>query len=273
MSGCTLNSGRLLGQTGCRFCNFKVGRSCAATVSGVILLAAGMLGMSPGMAVSLTVSESLALEAGEHLLQPLPPVDSQGQRIQIALGKAPPGVLLTVDDFGQLLLQWQTGPDLAEESQIEILLSNVDTGKLLEKRQILVRRVEANVAPLASVKPERAIAAATDGVPSLGELPNQLVSPGFVVSLPVNATSSDASIPLLQVDRLPRRASFDVSEGGGRLFYWRTDTQDEGEHVFRFTAINPLDASLRSSREVMIVVGDPTRNRTRPAPEDTVIQQ
>lgn len=273
MSGCTLNSGRLPGRAGNRFFNTVVGRTCIASLPGVILLAAGMLGVSPGMAAYLTVSDSFALEAGEHLLQPLPPVDAQGQRVQIALGKAPPGVLLTVDDFGQLLLHWQTGADLPEESRIEILLSNVDTGKLLERRQIMVRRVDGKKAPPTSARPERAKAAATDGVPSLGELPNQLVSPGFVVSLPVNATSPDASTPVLQVDRLPKRASFDVSEDGGRLFYWRTDNKDEGEHVFRFTAINPLDARLRTSREVMIVVGDPTRNRTRPAPEGAAIQQ
>ncbi len=273
MSGCTLKTGWFHGRHGCRFFNAVVGTSCAATLSGVLLLVAGMSGMTSAMAAYLSVSESLVLEAGQRLLQPLPPVDSQGRRVQIALGDAPPGVLLTVDDFGQLFLHWQTGSDLAKESRVEILLSNVDTGKLLERRQIMIRRAEPDVVPLTSLKPERAIAAAGDGMPTLGELPNQLVSPGYVVSLQVQATLSDASTPVLQVDRLPRRASFQASEGGGRLFYWRTDNQDEGEHVFRFTAMNPVDASLRTSREVMIVVGDPNKNRTRPAPEGAAIQQ
>ena len=273
MSGCTLKTGRILGQTGCRLLVSAVDASCVASLAGLMLLVVSTLGMAPATAAYLSVSESLSLEAGEHLLQPLPPVDSQGQRIQIALGEAPPGVLLTVDDFGQLLLHWQTGSELADESRIEILLSNVDTGKLLERRQIMIRRVEPNIVPSTPDKPERAIAAANDGVPHLAEIPNQLVSPGFVVSLQVNATLSDASTPVLQVDRLPKRASFEASEGGSRLFYWRTDDKDEGEHVFRFTAINPVDASLRTSREVMIVVGDPTKDRTRPELEGATIQQ
>ncbi len=273
MSGCTLKTGSSLGQTGCRLLVSVVDVSCAATLSGVMLLVVSMLGMAPATAAYLSVSDSLSLEAGEHLLQPLPPVDSQGQRIQIALGEAPPGVLLTVDDFGQMLLHWQTGPELAGESLIEILLTNVDTGKLLERRQIMIRRIEPDVVPSTLVKSERAIAAATDGMPHLTELPNQLVSPGFVVSLQVNATLPDASTPVLQVDRLPKRASFEAGEGGSRTFYWRTDNKDEGEHVFRFTAINPVDASLRTSHEVMIVVGDPTKSRTRPEPEGVAIQQ
>lgn len=255
MSGCTLKTGRSFEQTHRR-----------RLVSG-LLVVVSLLSAAPVMAAYLSMPETLTLEAGEHLLQTLPPVDSQGQRIQIALGEAPPGVLLTVDDFGQMLLHWQTGPGLADESRIEILLSNIDTGKLLERRQIMIHRVEPEVVPSAPVKPERAIAAASDAVPHLNELPNQLISPGFVVSLQVKATLPDASMPVLQVDRLPKEASFEASEGGSRTFYWHTDDKDEGEHVFRFTAINPVDASLRVSHEVMIVVGDPTKSRTRPKPE------
>ncbi len=238
-----------------------------------MLLIVSLVSMTPVIAAYLSVSESLSLVAGEHLLQLLPPVDSQGQRIQIALGEAPPGVLLTVDDVGQMLLHWQTGSELAGESRIEILLSNVDTGKLLERRQIMIHRVEPEMVPTAPVKSERAIAAASDGVPHLNELPNQLISPGFVVSLQVQASLPDTSRPILQVDRLPKGASFEASDGGSRTFYWRTGNKDEGEHVFRFTAINPVDASLRDSHEVMIVVGDPTKSRTRPEPEGSSIQQ
>ena len=267
MSGCTIKTGKSLEQTDCRCLVFVVGGSCAATLSGVMLLFVSLLSMAPAMAAYLSVSESLSLVAGGHLLQPLSPVDSQGQRIQITLGEAPPGVLLTVDDFGQMLLHWQTGPELAGESRIEILLTNVDTGKLLERRQMVIRRVEPEIVPSTPIKPERAIAAASDGMPHLNELPNQLISPGFVVSLQVNASLPDTSTPILQVDRLPEGASFEASDGGSRIFYWRTGNKDEGEHLFRFTAINPVDANLRDSHEVMIVVGDPTKNRTRPEPE------
>ena len=267
MSGSTMKTGWSLEQPGCRRLVFAGSGSCTATLSGALLLVVSMLSTVSAKAVYLSVSESLALAAGEHLLQPLPPVDSQGQRIQIILGEAPPGVLLTVDDDGQMLLHWQTGPELADESRIEILLSDVDTGMLLERRQITIHRVDPDVAPITPVKAERASAAASNGVPRLNELSNQFISPGFVVSLQVNATLPDTSKPILQVDRLPRGARFEASDGGSRTFYWRTDNKDEGEHVFRFTAINPVDASLRDSHDVMIVVGDPTRNRTRPEPE------
>ena len=72
--------------------------------------------------------------------------------------------------------------------------------------------------------------------------------------------------PVLQVDRLPRNASFEANEEGGRTFRWETGENDQGEHLFRFTAFNPRAPQERSVQEVLMVVGDPTKKVTLPEP-------
>lgn len=265
---CTIKKGRSSGGTGNQLLlSIDTGIS-GSMLTGLLLMTLTMLGVAPATAAWLTVPESLSLHAGGQLLQPLALVHVPGIRVQIALGEAPPGVRLIVDEAGELRVDWQTGPELASETRIEILLSDVDTGELLENREMMIRRVEPAMVPATPVAPEPV----SDAVPQLAELANQVVSAGFVVSLRVYATLPEASEPVVRVDRLPGRASFDGNADGSRTFYWRTDTKDEGEHVFRFTAINPEDTRLRASREVMIVVGDPSKNTTRPEPEATAIQ-
>ena len=101
-------------------------------------------------------------------------------------------------------------------------------------------------------------------VPKIPPLANQVVSAGRIVSFRVSPSSEDGSVPVLLVDRIPRDASFDSNEDGSRTFFWQTGERDQGEHVFRFTAVNPREPNLRSYRDVLIIVGDPTRNKTEP---------
>ncbi|ASJ75416.1 hypothetical protein [Granulosicoccus antarcticus] len=251
------------------------------TPGGVLLVVLAMVGMSAANAANLVVTKSLMLAPGEHLQQPMAAVTDQGVRVQVSLGDAPAGARLVVDDAGQLFVDWRAGPDLALETRIEILLSNVDTGQMLESRDLLIQRAMKTgraVAPpellqeswqKSLLEPKEdylpsgwAVDSAAE--PMLIELPNQVVSAGVVVSLHVDAILPGGLIPVLQVDRLPYTASFEANGDGSRTFYWDTDNDDEGEHVFRFTAINPGDTLQRASREVMIVVGDPTRKTIRP---------
>jgi len=101
-------------------------------------------------------------------------------------------------------------------------------------------------------------------VPKIPSLANQVVSAGRMVSFRVSPSSEDGSVPVLLVDRVPRDASFDANQDGSRTFFWQTGERDQGEHVFRFTAVNPREPNLRSYRDVLIIVGDPTRNQTAP---------
>lgn len=257
-------------------------------INSVLLAILATVGMSTAMAANLVVAKSLTLNPGERLQQPIAAVSSKGERVQVALGQAPTGTRLIVDDAGQLFVDWQAGHDLAAETQIEILLSSVDTGQLLESRDLLIQRAlrtgQAIAAPellqeswsdplqetWADYVPSEAIMQSV-AEPMLIELPNQVVSAGFVVSLHVDAILPGGLIPELQVDRLPRKASFEANGDGSRTFHWDTSAKDEGEHVFRFTAINPDDSQLRVSREVMIVVGDPSKKTTRPEQSASVI--
>jgi hypothetical protein len=102
-------------------------------------------------------------------------------------------------------------------------------------------------------------------LPRLGPLVNQVVSAGRVVTQRVQASLPDGSAAIVQIDRLPANASFDANPDGSRSLYWQTSDRDQGEHLFRITAINPQDTRRRAHEEILIVVGDPTRSRTTPA--------
>lgn len=104
-------------------------------------------------------------------------------------------------------------------------------------------------------------------IPRLNSMPNQIISAGRVVSFQVEPVIDDGNLAIVQVDRLPRNASFDENQDGSRTFYWQTSDEDQGEHLFRFTVIHPESADLRAWREILIVVGDPSRSSTAPADE------
>lgn len=110
-------------------------------------------------------------------------------------------------------------------------------------------------------------------LPGLKAMPNQVISAGRVVSFRVSASMGSGEVPGLQIDRLPRNASFDINPDGSRTFYWQTSDRDQGEHVFRFSAINPEQLNLRDSQEVLVIVGDPSRNKTLPAPEPWLVNE
>jgi len=117
--------------------------------------------------------------------------------------------------------------------------------------------------------------------PLIEPLASQIVSAGRTVSFRVAATLAEAtleetssverSVPLLQIDRLPRNASFDVNPDGSRTFRWPTGDRDQGEHRFRITALHPDDERLRSRVDLFVIIGDPTRSVTEPLDEEGAI--
>lgn len=99
---------------------------------------------------------------------------------------------------------------------------------------------------------------------SILDVANQIVSTGRTVVLTIEATSSDGAQPVIDVDRLPKNASFEENGRGSYTLFWPTGDPDQGEHLFRFTARHANDAMVRDVRDVMIVVGDPARGKTIP---------
>lgn len=333
---------------------------------------------SPSMAAVLNEPAGVEAQAGEHVIVVLPIDHTSGPRIEIRLGVAPNGVSLELDDSGQLQLEWQTGPDMPEESRIELLVRDVDSGEDLDSVFAVIRRYEPGPGPGpgpdqgpasgerfspefesgpasgsgpgfgpesgpepntdpsggssgpaesgpvfiprsesgtgsrpdtqsspptqtpsgseadAASAPEPDFGSATGqtsgpdsgsdpesntvrlpvsgsepgdlSAPRLLSLPNQVVSAGRTVRFRVKADMQDDDTPILMVDRLPRRASFEANVDGSRTFRWQTDNKDQGEHLFRFSALHPRAPQLRSYREVLIIVGDPSYNITRPGP-------
>lgn len=98
----------------------------------------------------------------------------------------------------------------------------------------------------------------------IDQVSNQIVSTGRTVVLNIGATASDNVPPIMEVDRLPMNASFEKKDDGVYTLFWPTGDPDQGEHLFRFTARHPDRTSISDSHEVMIVVGDPARSKTRP---------
>ena len=102
-------------------------------------------------------------------------------------------------------------------------------------------------------------------VPGFEPLSNPIVSAGRPVVFTVRPVLPDGQRAVVQIDRLPRTARFDEAEDGSRTFHWLTGERDQGEHLFRLTAVNLEDAALRDTTEIVVIVGDPTRGKSAPA--------
>lgn len=358
-------------------------------------LLVAQLSMGQVQARFLTPAEPVVLAAGSLLTYSVDWQQEPGIRIEIKLSEAPAGARLLVDPSGKLYISWQTDSDMPQKSTFQLLARNIDTGKQLDTRELVVMRegglldtrelavklegglldtresalkrkgglqasaaeVIANAPPprfspidqqhlqvgvpwQLNVKPELSddkqlqmfakglpkgavmslapdgsydinwtpaaaqkgrqrvilralyadtpklfteqplmlsVKAATNATknldkeirnrqtPRIAPLASQIISAGRVVSFPVSSSLAGGEKVILQVDRLPRNASFDEGKDGSRTFYWQTSDKDQGEHLFRFTAIHPRYSDLRAWREVLIVIGDPSRSSTSPA--------
>ena len=86
-------------------------------------------------------------------------------------------------------------------------------------------------------------------------LSTQIVSPGQVIRLRVEARLDDGRQPRLLIDRLPLQASFDENPDGSHTLYWPTREHDQGEHRFRITALHPDDGTVVSDVGALVIVG------------------
>ena len=174
--------------------------------------------------------------------------------VELSAGGLPPGAMFMNDSEKGYMLRWS--PKLEQQGLYEVNLQAVDRfnrSKVTNTSMLL--RVKPRVIPTNFEDPD---------TPSIMPLANQVVSAGRIISFKVDSTAEDGTKPVLLVDRIPRDASFDANSDGSRTFFWQTGDRDQGEHVFRFTAVNPREPDLRSFKDVLIVVGDPTRNKTAP---------
>lgn len=100
--------------------------------------------------------------------------------------------------------------------------------------------------------------------PVLESIPLQIVSPGVSVSFEL-VTRNAAEPVSVTVDRLPDDAVIAENADGTHTFRWLTDLDDEGEHVFRFTALDADGTTVVDTRNAIIVIGDPSLGGSYPA--------
>lgn len=227
------------------------------------LVALAVLFAATQSVAALRPLEPVTLQPGDTLEQIIDWDIPEGVRIQIRIKSAPDNAKLTVGEKGRLVVKWQTGPDLLDETPITIQAHNVDTQALINSQLLTVRKQRTeqvvNTQPqLAPVKPLQR--------PTLNLAPvaGQIISTGRTVSVHFYSKSSDSSLPELSMDRLPRGATLEKNSLGVYTFFWQTSDRDQGEHVFRVTATHPADSSVWMSRDITIVVGDPSRAKTVP---------
>ncbi len=205
-------------------------------------------------------TEPVPRRPGEPVKQPIAWQPVSGVRMQIALGNAPRNARLTVSDAGQLLVLWQPELNQPVLTVVELLAHDIDTGELLDRETITFNLSDDSP----SLDDDGNALSSTLSQPVMTALVNQMVSPGRVVSFRVDASTANGPKPELQVDRLPRNASFDANADGSRTFHWLTSDSDQGEHLFRFSAIHPDNLQLRTRQEIVIIVGDLSRKKTIP---------
>lgn len=166
----------------------------------------------------------------------------EAEEITFVVGEVSPQPLATVD--------------LSDDT---ILIEAAATGPLLTQETIadpVVRPVEKPVATTLSTSNAES-SVTSDATWSLAPVASQIVTPHqwirFDVALVSDAENIDEQV-VVQIDNLPNGATFGEVAGGGRQFQWRPRTADQGEHQFRFTAVDKNDASRRENVTMRIIV-------------------
>lgn len=100
--------------------------------------------------------------------------------------------------------------------------------------------------------------------PVLESIPLQIVSPGVSVSVEIVTRDADKPV-LVTVDRLPDDGVIAENTDGTHTLRWLTDLDDEGERVFRSTAMDVDGTTVIDTQDAIIVIGDPSRGGSYPA--------
>jgi len=208
------------------------------------------------------------------------PTDADDDELTLIAKRLPVGATLDAVFDGTWTLNWR--PEVSQAGIHEVMLVTTEKTEAAKRTQRLLvmdvrdpnsqtRLVLASSRPGDDLVDEASqIGSAQPG--PIGDatsvyfepLSSQIVSAGRTINFPVVSHSEDNAETILHIDRLPSRASFDTNATGSRTFYWPTTPADQGEHIFRFTAVHPRDASQVAVKEVLIVIGDPAAPGSRP---------
>ena len=213
------------------------------------------------------------LVPGEVLEHPVVINRDSGRRLEIKLIDAPRGARLVVTDDGRMLLQWLSMPRMASMTPLVVQARDVDTQSVVDTSILVVRNtltLENNTITAEVQQESTQPSVNPESLPSVSLKPihGQIVSTGRVISLRIEGASSDNKEPVIHIDRIPRNASFEQNEQGSYNFYWQTSRRDDGEHLFRVTAQHPDNHAVIASRDLTIVVGNPSIKKTVPVDMD-----
>ena len=213
------------------------------------------------------------------------PVDADGAVAGLSANSLPSGAVLEDGFDGSRVLRWRPTAEQAGEHRVVFVATDAQDSSITTERAIIfvVGNTDSssvateNSAPSTetdnrtdSNEDTQAVSSNADAPqnadnqPYFEPLSSVVVSAGQRVSFRVVPRMPDQSAAILHVDRLPPSGSFDDNGDGTRTFYWPTSDSDQGEHIFRFTAIHHSNVNQRISTEVLIVVGDPAAPGTRP---------
>ena len=200
---------------------------------------------------------------------------SRSGKPPIMIGVAlPSGAVMTDVGDGWSLVYWQPQAKDVGRHFLTIRAMDKDDPNLVFERDIEIEvrgagsNQESQLISPAAANPGRSVTSVNGGsrqAPTLGPIATHIVSAGKLLTIKVAPDHAHALPPIILIDRLPANASFDVNEDGSRTFFWPTSNRDQGQHRFRFTVIHPDDASLKSTREMTVIVGDPSTQSTIPA--------
>ena len=213
------------------------------------------------------------LVPGEILEQPVVLNRDSGRRLEIKLIDSPPGARLIVTGDGRLMLQWLSMPEMPGMTPLVLQARDIDTQSLVDTGVLVVRNALMPEKSAETVDVHQESTQPPDSFESppsvtLKPIHGQIVSTGKVIWLRVEGSSSDNKQPVIQIDRLPPNATFEKNTQGSYNLYWQTSGRDNGEHLFRLTAHHPDNHAVTASQDLMIVVGDPSLNKTVPIDEN-----
>ena len=212
------------------------------------------------------------------------PKDADGTVPWLSATSMPVGAVLQDAYDGSRVFRWRPTIGQEGEHRVSFLATDAQDSSLTSERVIIF-----NVQPLIDsnadiesgpidndVRTPESPDTSVDKVsensnsePYFEPISSPVVSAGQDIKFRVVPRMPDQSAAILHVDRLPPNASFADNFDGTRTFRWSPTEADQGEHIFRFTAIHHDNVNQRVSTDVLIIVGDSNGPGSKPNDEDT----
>ena len=200
-----------------------------------------------------TAVPSPTVRVGETYSVTLTAIDSDGTYPVVTARQVPGGMQLFAPGNGRLVLRWDVPPDASEQSIVQLITRDaIDQSKQTEQTMtITVIGTDAQ-----TDNEQNNISGDNGSGPVFPEVPDLSVRRGDQLTVRLEAIDDSGLAPSVTVDQIPRGMRVNGPGNGVLELQWRVPDDAMAESVVELIAIDPVDASNRTSQRMIIRVLD-----------------